>query len=44
MIKPIVAGNWKMNKNPNEGSSFINDVIGNLSEVKNVDIIFLPIV
>ena len=42
MIKPIVAGNWKMNKNPNEGSSFINDVLGNLLEVKNVDIVFCP--
>ena len=42
MIKPIVAGNWKMNKTPKEGSSFINDVLGNLSEVKNVDIVFCP--
>ena len=42
MIKPIVAGNWKMNKNPNEGGSFINDVLGNLLEVKNVDIVFCP--
>ena len=42
MIKPIVAGNWKMNKNPNEGNSFINDVLGNLLEVKNVDIVFCP--
>ena len=42
MIKSIVAGNWKMNKNPNEGSSFINDVLGNLLEVKNVDIVFCP--
>ena len=42
MIKSIVAGNWKMNKTPKEGSSFINDVLGNLSEVKNVDIVFCP--
>ena len=42
MIKSIVAGNWKMNKNPNEGSSFINDVIGNLSEVENVEVVFCP--
>ena len=42
MIKPIVAGNWKMNKNPNEGSFFINDVLGNLSDVGNVDVIFCP--
>ena len=40
--RPVVAGNWKMNKNPNEGNSFINDVLGNLLEVKNVDIVFCP--
>ena len=42
MIKPIVVGNWKMNKNPHEGSSFIIDVLGNLSEVENVDVVFCP--
>ena len=42
MIKPIVAGNWKMNKSPKEGNSFINDVLGNLYGVKNVDIVFFP--
>ena len=42
MIKPIVAGNWKMNKNPIEGNSFIDDVLRNLSEVENVDVVFFP--
>jgi len=42
MIKPIVAGNWKMNKNPNEGNSFINDVLENLSYIGNADVIFFP--
>jgi len=42
MIKPIVAGNWKMNKTPIEGTSFINDVIGNLSKIENVDVVFCP--
>ena len=42
MKRSIIAGNWKMNKNPNDGSSFINDVIGNLSEVENVEVVFCP--
>ena len=30
MLKPIVAGNWKMNKTPQEGKSFIDDVVDSL--------------
>ena len=42
MIKPIVAGNWKMHKTPIEGNSFINSVVDNLSEVENANIVFCP--
>lgn len=42
MIKPIVAGNWKMHKTPIEGKSFINSVVDNLSEVENTNIVFCP--
>ena len=42
MIKPIVAGNWKMHKTPIEGKSFINSVVDNLSEVENANIVFCP--
>ena len=40
MLKPIVAGNWKMNKTPQEGKSFIDDVVGSLPTINNVNIIF----
>ena len=33
MLKPIVAGNWKMNKTPKEGNSFISEVLEILSEI-----------
>ena len=39
---PIVAGNWKMNKNPEEGFSFVNEVQNLLLEIKHVSIIFAP--
>ena len=42
MLKPIVAGNWKMNKTPQEGKSFIDDVVGSLPTINNVNIIFCP--
>jgi len=42
MLKPIVAGNWKMNKTPKEGNSFISEVLEILSEIDNVNIIFCP--
>jgi len=40
--KPIIAGNWKMNKNPSEGNSFINEVRNLLLDIKNVSVIFAP--
>ena len=42
MLKPIVAGNWKMNKTPQEGKSFIDDVANRLPLINNVNIIFCP--
>jgi len=42
MLKPIVAGNWKMNKTPQEGKSFIDDVVDSLPTINNVNIIFCP--
>ena len=41
MIKSIVAGNWKMNKTPQNGKLFISEVLSNLNEIINVDIIFI---
>ena len=40
--QPIIAGNWKMNKNPSEGKLFIDDVQKNISEINNLFIIFFP--
>ena len=33
---PIVAGNWKMNKNPEEGFSFVDEVQNLLLVIKHV--------
>tara|TARA_Y100001934_G_C12375541_1_gene788966 strand:+ start:3714 stop:4472 length:759 start_codon:yes stop_codon:yes gene_type:complete len=40
--KPIVAGNWKMNKTPRDGLSFIADTQNLLLDIKNVSVIFSP--
>ena len=42
MIKPIVAGNWKMNKTPSEGNKFSLSLIENLSSISNTDVIICP--
>ena len=42
MKKSIVAGNWKMNKTPQNGKLFISEVLANLDEITNVDIVFCP--
>ena len=42
MIRSIVAGNWKMNKTPENGKLFISEVLANIDETINVDIIFCP--
>ena len=42
MLKSIVAGNWKMNKTPREGKTFIIEVASSLPIINNVNIIFCP--
>ena len=39
---PIVAGNWKMNKLPSEGSSFINKINRLVKDIKAVEVIYAP--
>ena len=40
--KPIVAGNWKMHKNTNEGINFASSVQNKLLKVGNVTVIYAP--
>ena len=40
--KPIVAGNWKMNKTPSRGREFILDIENMVSDIKNTEVIFFP--
>ena len=42
MIKPIVAGNWKMNKTPSEGNKFSLSLIENLNSISDTDVIICP--
>ncbi len=43
MVKrPIIAGNWKMNKTPSDGNVFIKEVYNLLLDIKNVSVIFAP--
>jgi len=41
-IKPIVAGNWKMNKTPSNSNLFISNIINILSDIKSVKVIVSP--
>ena len=40
--RPIIAGNWKMNKSPNEGTSFVKESINLLLDIEKVSVIFAP--
>jgi len=40
--KSIIAGNWKMNKDLNEGVSFVETAQNMLLDLKNVSVIFSP--
>ena len=42
MRKPIMAGNWKMNKTISEAVSFASELKDTVSGVKNVDIVICP--
>ena len=37
MIKPIVAGNWKINKISSEGNKFSLSLIENLNSISDTD-------
>jgi len=39
---PIVAGNWKMNKLPSEGSSFVSEISELVKDIKSVEVIYAP--
>ena len=39
---PIVAGNWKMNKLPSEGASYINEINRLVKDIKAVEVIYAP--
>ena len=40
--KPIVAGNWKMNKLPSEGVSFISEINKLVKDIKSLTVIYAP--
>ena len=42
MKKNIVAGNWKMNKTPAEGRSFLTKIVNLLLDIKRTEVIFCP--
>lgn len=42
MRQPIIAGNWKMNKTPSEGISFVNELQSSIEKQANVNIIIAP--
>ncbi|MBD3379648.1 MAG: triose-phosphate isomerase [Candidatus Omnitrophica bacterium] len=42
MRKPIIAGNWKMNKDVNEAVQLVNEIKRGVSDIDNVDIIVCP--
>jgi len=42
MRKPIIAGNWKMNKTNKEAASLMNDIIFNVKKVQDVEIVVCP--
>ncbi len=42
MRKPIIAGNWKMNKTPGETVSLIKDLIPLVADVDKVDVVVCP--
>ena len=42
MRKPIIAGNWKMNKTAAEAVAFVREVSSPLNQIDGVDIVFCP--
>ena len=41
-LNPIIAGNWKMNKTPSEGESFVETIVNLLLDIQHVSVIFAP--
>ncbi len=41
-MKPIIAGNWKMNKDPAQSRSLVQTLLGLIGDVKNREIILIP--
>ena len=41
-MKPIVVGNWKMNKTVDEGVSFVNEVKNRILDKDSTEVIFCP--
>lgn len=42
MRKPIVAGNWKMNKNVAGARELVSSSVASLNQVKNVEVVLCP--
>jgi triosephosphate isomerase len=42
MRTPIIAGNWKMNKNLQEGMALVEDLVGPLEAIQGVDKVLCP--
>lgn len=42
MRKPIIAGNWKMYKTVERAINLVGDLVGQVSEVKDVEIVVCP--
>jgi len=40
--KPIIAGNWKMNKVPSETKIYTDTILGLVGHVKSVSVVFAP--
>ena len=42
MRKPIIAGNWKLNKNPHEAILLVDELKRELVDVTGVDVVVCP--
>ncbi len=42
MRRPIIAGNWKMNKTPKEALELVNELKKQLKDVRDIEIILCP--
>lgn len=42
MRRPLVAGNWKMNKTVEEARELVNSMVPKLNEIKGVERVLCP--